>query len=54
METGKQFGTDLFTFMQLADKSDDDFIDTYKLAAIVVQRIGRIYSLKCFNREGGC
>lgn len=53
-ELAEQFGNDLFGFMEMADKTDDDFVDTFTQAAIIVQRIGQLYAENGFiMSEGG-
>ncbi len=54
MELAEQFGNDLFSFMEMTGKTENDFIDTFTQAAVIVQRIGQIYAVNGFNsNEGG-
>ncbi len=54
MELAEQFGNDLFSFMEMTDKTDDDFVDTFTQAAVIIQRIGQIYAKHEFiSSEGG-
>lgn len=53
MKVARQFGNDLFGFMEMTDKTDDDFADTFIQAAVFVQRIGQIYAENGFLIEAG-
>ena len=54
MELAEQFGNDLFSFMKMTGKTDNDFEDTFTQAAIIVQRIGQLYAQNTFaTNEGG-
>jgi len=53
LETGKQFGSDLFTFMELSDKTEEEFEELFTQAAMVVQSIAQHYSAWFFGAEGG-
>ncbi len=44
MALARQFGTDVFTFMEMNGKTEDDFEDIFIQAAVVVQRIGQLYA----------
>ena len=48
-ELAEQFGNDLFGFMEMTDKTDDDFVDTFTQAAVIVQRIGQLYAENGFS-----
>lgn len=53
-ELAEQFGNDLFGFMEMAGKTEDDFTDTFTQAAVIVQRIGQLYAEHGFSpSEGG-
>lgn len=54
MELAQQFGNDFYSFMDMADKTEDDFEEIFLQAAIIVQRIGQIYANNGFDsmREG--
>ena len=54
MEVAQQFGNDLFGFMEMAGKTEDNFVDTFTQAAVIVQRIGQMYALSEYiGTEGG-
>lgn len=53
MELAEQFGNDLFSFMEMTEKTEDDFIDTFIQAAVIVQRIGQLYAKNGFMLEEG-
>jgi hypothetical protein len=44
METGSKFYTDLKVFAQIKDKKEEEFVETFKQAAVIVQRIGQVYA----------
>lgn len=44
MEQARQFGKDVFVFMEMTEKTDDDFPELFAQAAVVVQRIGQMYA----------
>ncbi len=46
IELGRQFGKDIFVFMQMKGLTDEHFEETFTRAAITVQRIGEIYAEK--------
>ena len=49
MELALQFGKDIFVFMEMTDKTDDDFPELFTQAAIVVQKIGQMYASNGFE-----
>lgn len=49
MELAQQFGKDIFVFMEMSDKTDDDFPELFTQAAIVVQKIGQMYASNGFE-----
>ena len=44
MKNGSKFYTDLKVFVQLKDKKEEEFVETFKQAAVIVQRIGQVYA----------
>lgn len=51
MALGKQFYKDLKMFMIMNESSEDQFVDLFKQAAVVVQKLGQLYSERCFENE---
>ena len=51
MELAQQFGKDVFVFMEMAEKTEDDFIEVFTQAAIIVQRIGQLYGSSGFEES---
>ena len=49
MELALQFGKDIFVFMEMTEKTDDDFPELFTQAAIVVQKIGQMYASNSFE-----
>ena len=49
MELALQFGKDIFVFMEMTEKTDDDFPELFTQAAIVVQKIGQMYASNGFE-----
>lgn len=49
MEQARQFGKDVFAFMEMMEKTDDDFPELFAQAAVVVQRIGQMYASNGFE-----
>lgn len=52
MELAQQFGKDVFVFMEMTDKSEDDFADVFIEAAVIVQRIGQLFGDNGFEKTG--
>ena len=52
MELAQQFGKDVFVFMEMTDKSEDDFTDVFLEAAVIVQRIGQLFGYNGFAGSG--
>ena len=44
MDLGKEFGNDLWSYLKMTDADESAFTDTFKQAAVVVQRIGQLYA----------
>lgn len=51
MELAQQFGKDVFVFMEMTGKTDEDFTDIFTQAAIVVQRIGQLFGRNGFEES---
>ena len=51
MELAQQFGKDVFVFMEMTGKTDDDFTDIFTQAAVIVQRIGEIFAMTRFEKK---
>ena len=51
MEQARQFGKDIFVFMEMMEKTDDDFPELFTQAAVVVQRIGQMYASNGFEES---
>lgn len=51
MEQARQFGKDVFAFMEMMEKTDDDFPELFTQAAVVVQRIGQMYASNGFEES---
>lgn len=49
MELGKQFYKDLKMFMIMNESGEDQFVELFKQAAVVIQRLGQLYSERCFE-----
>lgn len=52
MELAQQFGKDVFVFMEMMDKSEDDFTDVFLEAAVIVQRTGQLFGNNGFEESG--
>ncbi|MBR1758349.1 MAG: hypothetical protein IJ744_06435, partial [Lachnospiraceae bacterium] len=51
MELAEQFGNDLYGFMKMAGKTDEDFEEIFTQAAVIVQRIGELYAQHGFTQK---
>ena len=51
MELAQQFGKDVFVFMEMTDKSEDDFTGVFIEAAVIVQRIGQLFGNNGFEES---
>ncbi len=51
MRLAKHFYTDFKMFVRLTEAKEEDFVALFKHAAIVVQRLGQMYSKRCFDNE---
>lgn len=51
METGSKFYIDLRVFVQLNDIKEEQFVESFKQAAVIVQHIGQIYARKGFAKS---
>lgn len=48
-ELARQFGNDMFSFMEMAGKTEEDFEEIFTQAAVIVQRIGQLYASNGFE-----
>lgn len=51
MKLGTQFYNDFKVYIQMTDAEEDEFVELFKQAAVVVQRLGQLYSDRCFNKK---
>lgn len=51
MRLGAQFYTDFKTYIQMTDAGEAEFVKIFKQAAVVVQRLGQMYSDSCFENN---
>ena len=49
MKLGNQFYTDFKMFIIMTDAGEEEFVELYKQAAVVVQRLGQQYTERCFG-----
>lgn len=51
MKLGTQFYRDFKGYIQLTDAGEDRFVELFKQAAVVVQRLGQLYTERCFKKD---
>ncbi len=51
MKLGTQFYNDFKAYIQITDVGEDMFVELYKKAAVVVQRLGQLYTDRCFDNN---
>ena len=49
MKMGRQFYKDIRFFAQMNDTGEDDFVELFLQAAVIVQRLGQMYAEHCFD-----
>ena len=49
MEIGRQFFNDVAGYMKLSNAGEEQFVELFTQAAVVVQRIGQLYTDRCFE-----
>ena len=50
MKLGTQFYNDFKAYIQMTDAGEEQFVELFKQAAVVVQRLGQMYSDRCFDK----
>lgn len=50
MKLGTQFYNDFKTYIQMTDTGEEQFVELFKQAAVAVQRLGQMYSDRCFDK----
>ena len=51
MKLGNQFYNDFKGYIQMTDAGEEQFIKLFTQAAVVVQRLGQLYTDRCFNNN---
>lgn len=51
MKLGTQFYNDFKGYIQMTDAGEEQFIKLFTQAAVVVQRLGQLYTDRCFNNN---
>ena len=49
MRLGKEFYADFKAFVYLTDAEEDEFVSLFQNTAVIVQRLGQMYSKRCFD-----
>lgn len=49
MRLGKEFYADFKAFVYLTEAQEDEFISLFQNTAVIVQRLGQLYSQRCFG-----
>ena len=50
MKLGTQFYNDFKAYIQMTDADEDQFVELFKQAAVVVQRLGQMYSERYYEK----
>ena len=51
LKLGTQFFKDFKIYMQMSEADESQFVELYTQAAVVVQRIGKLYAEHCFDNN---